>query len=76
MTVTYTSDRAIADIPGATYDALQARFRALAAVIDLASAERAALWREISRREKDASIEARLSALSEDGRAAARAVLG
>lgn len=65
MAVTYTSADAVADIPGATYDALRARFSNLAAVIDTVSAERKALWDEIRRREVEVAVKLRLGALTD-----------
>lgn len=65
MAVTFTSAEAIADLSGATYEALRARFADLASVIDAVSAERKALWDEIRRRETEVAVKLRLGALTE-----------
>lgn len=72
---TYNSADAIADIQAASYDSLKARFAALAHVIDAVGNERQALWDEIRRRDTEAAIHMRVSALGEDGKAALRSVL-
>ena len=51
--VTYTSAERIADVPAATYNALRARFRATAKVVDMVSAERKELREEMRRRERE-----------------------
>lgn len=66
MSVTYDSSQAIADVPGATYDALRDRFVALATVVDVLSAERQKLATEIRAREKEAAAKLRLGTLTED----------
>ncbi|MDA8260573.1 MAG: hypothetical protein M0Z99_33900 [Betaproteobacteria bacterium] len=63
--MTYSSDLAIADVPGATYDALRGRFSDLATVVDAVSAERKALWDEIRRREVEVAVKLRLGALTD-----------
>lgn len=72
----YDSTQAIADIPGATYTALRARFRKLADVVDVLMAERKAVLDEMRRREVDAKAQLRLGALSEADKAVYRKVLG
>ncbi len=63
---TYSSADAIADIPGALYDTLRARFVVLAGVTDAVGAERKALWAEIDRREKEVAAKLRIGALTAD----------
>lgn len=75
MAVTYDSAQAIADIPGATYDALRARFVALASVVDSVSAERQALASEIRAREKEAEAQLRIGSLTEEQKAVYRAIV-
>ena len=73
---TYDSSTAIADIPGAPYDALKVRFAELAPVVDAVGAERKALNDEIKRREKEARMRSRLgSLLSEEHNAILRAIV-
>lgn len=71
----YDSAQAIADIPGATYDALRARFVDLAKVIDAVGAERQALLTEIRRREAEVAIKLRMGALTEDDKILYKSVL-
>lgn len=71
----YDSAEAIADIPGATYDALRDRFFALAKVIDAVGAERQVLLTEIRRRETEVAIKLRMGALSEDDKILYKSVL-
>ena len=73
--ITYTSADAIADIPGATYDALRGRFHALAKVIDAVGAERQAVLTEMRRRELDVAIKLRMGALSDDDKVLYKSVL-
>lgn len=75
MAVTYTSADAIADMPGATYDTLRARFVVLAGVVDMVSAERKALWDEIRRREKEVAVKLRLGALTEEQKIEYKAII-
>lgn len=75
MTVTYTSADAIADPLAETYDVLRARFRDLAGVIDVVSAERQALWTEIRRREREVAIQLRLGALTEEQKQEYKAII-
>lgn len=71
----YSDKEAIADIPGAPYDVLKARFVVLAGVIDVVSAERKALADEIAARENEASIRIRLGALKPDEKDMYQAVI-
>ena len=73
--VTYDSSQAIADVPGATYDALRDRFVALAGVVDVLSAERQKLATEIRAREKEAEAALRIGSLTEEQKAVYRAIV-
>ena len=73
--ITYTSAEAIADIQGATYDALKDRFAALAKVIDAVGAERHAVLTEMRRREREVAIKLRMGALSDDDKILYKSVL-
>ena len=73
--ITYTSADAIADIPGATYDALRDRFYALAKVIDAVGSERQAALTEMRRREREVAIKLRMGALSDDDKILYKSVL-
>ena len=73
--VTYDSSRAIADIPGAAYDALRDRFAELAKVIDAVGAERQAVLTEMRRREREVAIKLRMGALSADDKILYKSVL-
>lgn len=75
MATTYTSADAIADIRGATYDVLLARFRALATVQDVLGNERAQIEAEMKKREADARARLKLDALTPDARVALKAAL-
>lgn len=75
MAVTYDSAQAIADVPGATYEALRARFVALATVVDVLSAERQALANEIRAREKEAELQLRIGSLTEEQKAIYRNII-
>ena len=75
MAVTYSSAGAIADIPGATYDALRDRFHGLAKVIDAVGAERQALLTEMRCREREVAIKLRMGALSADDKILYKSVL-
>lgn len=72
---TYNSADAIADVSGATYNAIKARFRELADVVDAVGAERKVLRDELKRREQEAAIKVRLGALRESDKAVYREVL-
>lgn len=75
MPVTYSSADAIADIPGASYSDLIARFKSLAAVVSSVGAERKALYDEIAAREKEVAIKLRLGSLSDDDKILYREIL-
>jgi len=62
---TYNSDDAIRDVEGADYATLKAKFKDLAAVVDILHAERKAAFDEIRKREKEVAIKLRLGTLSE-----------
>ena len=72
---TYDSALAIANLRTATYDALKARFAALAPVVDALGAERQALAVEIKRREADAAARARMGTLSADEKLVFKAII-
>lgn len=75
MAVTYTSADAIQDVPGATYPDLQAKFKALAIVMDTLSAERKAIANEMSKRENEAAAKLRLGVLSDAEKVMYRQIL-
>lgn len=75
MPTTYSSADAIADIPGATYEDLLAKYKALGTVVGMVSAERKALMDEIKLREAEAKAKLRLGNISEADRAVYRGVL-
>jgi hypothetical protein len=67
MAITYSSGDAI-DIPSASYAAIKARFRELAAVVDAVSTERQALIAEINHRESETKLLLRIDRMSKSER--------
>lgn len=71
----YDSSSAIVDVQATDYAVLTARFKELASVVDLLSAERKAINDEMKRREKEVAIKLRMGALSESDKVLYRGVL-
>ncbi|MFA7269918.1 MAG: hypothetical protein WC073_11285 [Sterolibacterium sp.] len=75
MVTTYSSADAIADIPGADYPTLSARFKDTAKVMDVLSAERKALADQMRAREEDAAARLRLGTLTDAEKEVYRQIL-
>lgn len=71
----YDSTKAIADPKAATYDALTARFRDTAAVMDVLAGERKTLTDEIKAREAEVAAKLRLGTLTADEKLLYQSVL-
>jgi hypothetical protein len=75
MATTYSSAEAITDIEGADYTTLVARFKDLAGVIDIASAERQAIDSAIRAREKTVAAKLKIGTLSDADKVMYRQIL-